>query len=179
MLQNAFFLWTRNLPVNQKTTQRHPPSPFHGNFCNCNSTGICIASQFYVQLPLLYTAWSNAYSEIGPEVRCDLSRLLARKITKRIHSSKPASLNLPTARRCRPTYGHKPVLNWAKCLFAEHTSDSSTNYNWFLNWTFSSPKMVRTVRRATLRSYLAYNKMQASARTCGRSAADSMIQNVG
>ena len=36
-----------------------------------------------------------AYSEIGPEVRCDLSRLLSRKITKRIHSSKPASLNRP------------------------------------------------------------------------------------
>ena len=41
---------------------------------------------------MLYTACSNAYSEIGPEVRCDLSRLLSRKITKRIHSSKPASL---------------------------------------------------------------------------------------
>ena len=38
---------------------------------------------------------NHAYSEIGPEVRCDLSRLLARKITKRIHSSKPASLNRP------------------------------------------------------------------------------------
>ena len=25
------------------------------------------------------------------------------------------------------------VLNWAKCLFAEHTSDSSTNYDSFLN----------------------------------------------
>ena len=42
--------------------------------------------------------WSNAYSEIGPEVRCDLSRLLARKVTKRINSSKPASLNHPTVR---------------------------------------------------------------------------------
>ena len=31
----------------------------------------------------------------GPEVRCDLSRLLTRKITKRIHSSKSASLNRP------------------------------------------------------------------------------------
>ena len=30
-------------------------------------------------------------------MRCDLSRLLARKITKRIHSSKPASLNRPIA----------------------------------------------------------------------------------
>ena len=26
----------------------------------------------------------------------------------------------------------KPVLYWAKCLFAEHTSDSSTNYDSFL-----------------------------------------------
>ena len=26
-----------------------------------------------------------------------------------------------------------PVLNWANCLFAENTSDSSTNYNSFLN----------------------------------------------
>ena len=78
-----------------KTLFFHPPPPFHSKFCNCNSIGICTASQFWVQLPLLYTAWSNAYSEIGPEVRCDLSRLLARKITKRIHSSKPASPNRP------------------------------------------------------------------------------------
>ena len=27
----------------------------------------------------------------------------------------------------------KPVLNWANVFFAEHTSDSSTNYNSFLN----------------------------------------------
>ena len=78
-----------------KTLFSHSPSPFHGNFCNCNSIGICTASWFLVQLPLLYTAWSNAYSEIGPEVRCDHSRLLAWKITKRIHSSKPALLNRP------------------------------------------------------------------------------------
>ena len=29
-----------------KTLIFHPPSPFHGNFCNCNSIGICSASQF-------------------------------------------------------------------------------------------------------------------------------------
>ena len=35
--------------VNQKTMQTlffYPPSPFPGNFCNCNSGGICTASQF-------------------------------------------------------------------------------------------------------------------------------------
>ena len=29
-----------------KTLFFHPPSPFHGNFCNCNSIGIGTASQF-------------------------------------------------------------------------------------------------------------------------------------
>ena len=72
MPQNAFFSWTRDLLVSPKTTLGHfvfhPPSPFPCNFCNCNSGGICTASQFWVQLKLLYTAWSNAYSETGPEV---------------------------------------------------------------------------------------------------------------
>ena len=48
--KHAFFLRTRDLLVSQKTTQKHvfshPPSPFHGNFCSCNSIGICTASQF-------------------------------------------------------------------------------------------------------------------------------------
>ena len=39
--------------------------------------------------------------------------------------------------------------------------------------------MVRTVRRTLLRFHLACNEMQVSARTCGRRAADSMIENVG
>ena len=38
--------------------------------------------------------------------------------------------------------------------------------------------MVRTVQ-TLLRSQIACNEMQASARTCGRRAADSMIENVG
>ena len=61
----------------------------------------------------------------------------------------------------------KPVLNWANVCSPEHTSDSSTNYDSFLNWTFSSPNMVRTVQ-TLLHSQLACNEMQASARTCGR-----------
>ena len=52
-------------------------------------------------------------------------------------------------------------------MFAEHTSDTSTNYDSFLNWTFSSPNMVRTVQ-TLLHSQLACNEMQASARTCSR-----------
>ena len=38
--------------IDAKTLFFHPPSPFHGNFCNCNSIGICTASQFQTQLPL-------------------------------------------------------------------------------------------------------------------------------
>ena len=52
------------LKNNAKTLLSHPPCPFPGNFCNYNSGDICTALQFYVQLPLLYTAWSNAYSAI-------------------------------------------------------------------------------------------------------------------
>ena len=71
MPQNIFStnLQSSGQPKNDaKTLFFHPPSPFPGNFCNCNSGGICTASQFEFQLPLLYTAWSNTYSEISPEV---------------------------------------------------------------------------------------------------------------
>ena len=69
----------------------------------------------------------------------------------------------------------KPVLNWAN-VFAKHTSDSSTNYDSFLNWTFSSLNMVQTVRQTLRHSELACNEMQASAQTL---PADSMVENVG
>ena len=76
MPQNAFFLQTRDLLVSQKTMQRHFLSGLHllslvifatatvlAFVLLCNSSFVIL-----VQLPLLYTAWSNAYSEIGPEV---------------------------------------------------------------------------------------------------------------
>ena len=56
---------------------------------------------------------------------------------------------------------------------------NTVHFDSFLNWTFSSPNMIRTVRRNLLRSQLACNEMQASTRTCGRRAAGSMIENVG
>ena len=51
----------------------------------------------------------------------------------------------------------KPVFSWANVC---------------------SPNTVRTIRRTLLRSQLACNEMHASTRTCGRRAADSMIENV-
>ena len=57
MPKNAFVPRTRDLLVRKTDTFfSHPPSPFPGNFCNCNSGGICTASQFLVELPLSYTA---------------------------------------------------------------------------------------------------------------------------
>ena len=46
----------------------HSPSPFPCNFYKHNNNGIFTASQFCVQFPLLYTVWSNASTEIRPEV---------------------------------------------------------------------------------------------------------------
>ena len=74
---------------NAKTLFFHPPFPFPSNFCNCNIGGICTALQFYTQCKLTPTQKS------ARKWRCDLSRLLAQKITKGIHSCKPASLNRP------------------------------------------------------------------------------------
>ena len=75
----------------------------------------------------------------------------------------------------------KPVLNWANVCSPDILRTVQRTMIRFLIelFSFSSPNMVRTVRRTLLRSQLACNEMQASAQTCGRRAADSMIENVG
>ena len=70
----------------------HPPSPYAGNFCNYNNGGICTTSQFWVQLPLCE---ATSTQKSARKWCCNLSQLCARKITKGIHSCKPASLNRP------------------------------------------------------------------------------------
>ena len=98
--------------------------------------------------------------------------MLKRAGDKMLPCGTPISC-LCSSERVEPTL--KPVLNWANVCSPEHTSDTSTNYDSFLNWTFSSPNMVRTVQ-TLLHSQMACNEMQASARTCGRRAADSMME---
>ena len=66
-----------------KTLFFHLPSPFPCNICNCNSGSICTASLFWVKLLLLYRAWTNAYSEIGPEVTAATFRDVLRKRLRR------------------------------------------------------------------------------------------------
>ena len=51
-------------------------------------------------------------------------------------------------------YHLKPALNWANCQFAELSSGRSKNYSSFPNCVrknFTSPNLVRTVRRTILR----------------------------
>ena len=69
----------------------------------------------------------------------------------------------------------KPVLNWVKCLFAEHTSDSLTNYDLFLiellicwTWFGQFEELYFILNWLIMR-----RKLQP------KLAADSMIQNVG
>ena len=75
-------------------------------------------------------------------------------------------------------------LSLCLCLCLQYVSVSSSlsvslKPLFLIGRIVRSPNILRTVRRTMLRSQLAYNEKQASARTCGRSAADSMIQNVG
>ena len=79
----------------------HPPSPFPVILANATVMAFVLLpnSRFsfhcYTQLEL------TAYSETGPGIgRCDLSRVLARKITKGIHSCKPISPKRPSYHCC-------------------------------------------------------------------------------
>ena len=119
--------------------------------------------------------WMNIYSVGSKHIQYSKEHyLLGKKQTNKKQHARERYNYLIVLDFCfqRSKKELKPVLNSAK-----HTSDSSTNYDSFLNQlNFSSSNMVR---RNLLRSQLACNEMQASARTCGRRAADSMIENAG
>ena len=73
----------------------------------------------------------------------------------------------------------KPVLNWANVCSPNILRTVRRTIIRFLIELLVRRTWFETVRRTLLRSQLACNEMQASARTCGRRAADSMIENVG
>ena len=99
MPQNAFFPWTRHLLVSKKITQRHFFSTLHP------LSSVIFATATVVAFVLLRSSRFNFHCytqrEATPSQKlawkwhCDLSRLLAWKITKGIHWCKPASLNRP------------------------------------------------------------------------------------
>ena len=79
-------------PKNNANTILFPPYiPFPGNFCNCHSGGICTASQFQVQLSLLYTAWT---------LRASLSGTFLQTLPDLVTQLKRQSLS---PRSCPPT----------------------------------------------------------------------------
>ena len=100
----------------------HPPSPFSSNFCNCGS--ICIASQFQVQLPLLYTMRSNAYSEISPEVTL---RPLATSCVKdyKGHSLVQTSFTEPPNKCTRHYFLIQLTIAKCACAIADWTDIQS------------------------------------------------------
>ena len=73
----------------------------------------------------------------------------------------------------------KPVLNWANVCSPNILRTVRRTMVRFLIELLVRRTWFWTVPRTLLRSQLACNEMQASARTCGRRAADSMIENVG
>ena len=92
-----FFPRTRDLLVSQKTTQRHffptlhPLSPVI--FATATVLAFVLLRNSSFNFHCYTQREATPIQKSGRKWRCDLSRLLARKITKGIHSCKPASLN--------------------------------------------------------------------------------------
>ena len=99
MPQNAFFLRTRDLLISLKTTQRHflftlhPLSPVIFATATVLAFVLLRNSNFNVHC---YTHREATPTQKSARMCAATSRdFVSRKITKRIHSSKPASLNRP------------------------------------------------------------------------------------
>ena len=94
MPQNAFFPRTRDLLVSQKTTQRHFPPVI---FSSATVLAFVLLRSSRFNFHCYTQREATPTQKSGRKWRCDLSQLLARKITKGIHSCKTASLNHPIA----------------------------------------------------------------------------------
>ena len=137
---------TQDLLVSQKSTQRH----FFPNLHPLSP--VIFATATVVAFVLLRSSRFNFHCYTQREAtppqksarkwRCDLWRLLARKITKGIHSCKPASLN-------RPTH-HQSKLTWRKGWFIKifHQSNIARSVlfrSLFSRWLVSNSWMQRMV----------------------------------
>ena len=98
--QNAFFLRTRDLLVSQKNDARTLFSTLHPSSTVIFPTAAVLA--FVLLRDSRFNFHCYTQREATPTQKSarkcsatSVSRLLARKITKHIHSSKPASLNRP------------------------------------------------------------------------------------
>ena len=141
MPQDAFFheltifWWAKN---DTKTFFSHPPSPFPGNFCNCNSGGVLLCnSRFKFHCYTQHEATPT--QKLARKWRCNLSWLLMQKDYKG-HSLVQTSFTEPpnkyttlvdikkmhykklvTHESCRITYEHsESAWEWRIVL---HKSD--------------------------------------------------------
>ena len=98
---NAFFPWTHDLLVSQKTMQKTLFPTLHPLSLIIFATATVVAFVLLRNSRFNFHCYSYTQCEATPtqklaqKWRCNLSRLMVRKITKGIHSCKPASLNRP------------------------------------------------------------------------------------
>ena len=99
MPQNTFFPRNCDLLVNQKTMQRHFFPTFHPLSPVLFATATVVAFVLFRNYRFNFHCYTQREAtpthKSAQKWRCDLSRLLAQKITKGIHLCKPASLNRP------------------------------------------------------------------------------------
>ena len=105
MPQNAFFPQTHDLLVSRKTTQRHFFPTLHPLSPIIFATATVVAFVLFRNSRFSFHCYTQREAtptqKSARKWRCDRSRLLARKITKSIHSCKPASLNRPIRAHCQ------------------------------------------------------------------------------
>ena len=99
MPQNVFFL-TNSRPSGQpenhtKTLFSHLPSPFPGNFWTATVVAFVLLCNSRFSFHCYTQCDATPTQKSVRKWRCDLSRHLAQKITKGLHSCKPALLNHP------------------------------------------------------------------------------------
>ena len=102
MPQNAIFSTNSRFSVQPKNDKNtlflHPPSPSPVIFAAATVLAFVLLRNSRFNFHCFTQHEATPTQKLARKQRCDLSRLLARKITKGIHSCKPASLNRPIGR---------------------------------------------------------------------------------
>ena len=151
MPQNAFFPRTRDLLISPKTTQRHFLFTLHPLSTVIFATAPVLAFVLLRNSNFNFHCYTQreAYSEICPEVRCDLSQLLSRKITKRIHSNKPASLNRLIYKSCLWALTECSPLDFRRSSIRAQLGSLTLNFMLILSTTRTLCNNLATLARVS------------------------------
>ena len=137
MPQNAFFPWNCNLLVSKKMMQRHFFPTLHP------LSPVLLVTAIVVAFVLLHNSRFNFHCYTQREAmptqksarkwRCDLSWLLAQKITKGMHSCRPASQNRPTVHHQGQKHNlrtilHPPQFQFHLLLYCTTTTQSKLTF---------------------------------------------------